>query len=419
MKTINSTSAQQIHQTTLENGLTLLTITNPSSDIISGKIFIKNAGSRSLIPEKAGLSHLVASVITKGTEKLNAVDIAYQIESIGASLGAEATSDYSLISLKTVSNDFRQILNLAAEIIRFPSFPETEVKREKYLTQQSILSQQESPFNLAFNQLKSVIYQDHPYSLSVLGTEESIESLTKADLHAYHEKHFRPDQMVISLCGRIDPDLGKEWVEAAFGDQKNPESPLVSPNFLELQPQPETVKLYQDTQQSIVMLGYLTPGVKSEEYPVLKLINTYLGNGLSSRLFVELREKRGLAYDVSAFYPTRIDQSNLISYMGTSPENTAIAQAGLKAEVERLCETLLTETELQVAKNKLLGQYALGKQSNGEIAQIFGWYETLELGIDFDSLFPDQVNAVTSESIKEVAQKYLTKPYISLVGPIE
>ncbi|MGK7937058.1 MAG: M16 family metallopeptidase, partial [Xenococcaceae cyanobacterium] len=155
----------------------------------------------------------------------------------------------------------------------------------------------------------------------------------------------------------------------------------------------------------------------SEDYPVLKLISTYLGNGLSSRLFVELREKRGLAYDVSAFYPNRLDIAPFVSYIGTAPENTEIAMVGLQTEIERLAEVELTESELQGAKNKLLGQYALGKQTNSEIAQILGWYESLGLGIEFDRLFQEYVAQVTSEQIHKVVNSYLTKPYISKVGP--
>ena len=152
---------------------------------------------------------------------------------------------------------------------------------------------------------------------------------------------------------------------------------------------------------------------------VLKLLNTYLGNGLSSRLFVELREKRGLAYDVSAFYPTRLDNSQFVVYMGTAPENTAIAFEGLSKELERLCKTELTSEELQAAKNKLLGQYALGKQTNGEIAQIFGWYETLGLGIEFDRQFQEDIIQVTPQNIQEVACRYFLESYVSLVGPAE
>jgi zinc protease len=154
-----------------------------------------------------------------------------------------------------------------------------------------------------------------------------------------------------------------------------------------------------------------------EDYAALKLLNSYLGNGLSSRLFVELREKRGLAYEVSAFYPTRLDPAQFVVYMGTAPENTDIALEGLQMEVDRLKEHSLDSEELQAAKNKVLGQYALGKQTNAQIAQIFGWYETLRLGIEFDLHFQEQIAAVTAELAQNVALQYLVEPYVSVVGP--
>jgi zinc protease len=134
-------------------------------------------------------------------------------------------------------------------------------------------------------------------------------------------------------------------------------------------------------------------------------------------LFVELREKRGLAYDVSAFYPTRLDRSQFVVYMGTAPHNTAIALDGLRHETERLCDVELTPEELQASKNKLLGQYALGKQTNAEMAQLFGWYETLGLGIEFDTQFQESIAQISSETARQVAQAYFHEPFVSLVGP--
>jgi predicted Zn-dependent peptidase len=167
------------------------------------------------------------------------------------------------------------------------------------------------------------------------------------------------------------------------------------------------------------MLGYLASSVQDTDYAALKLLNTYLGNGLSSRLFVELREKRGLAYDVSAFYPTRQSASTFVVYMGTAPENTATALDGLRTEVERLCSDPLSIDELQTAKNKLLGQYALGKQTNAQLAQVYGWYEALGLGIEFDIQFQKELSSVTPEMAQSAATRYFIEPYVSLVGPAE
>jgi len=408
---------QSVNRVVLDNGITIVFAENPVADLVAGRFFLKKAGSCWDSPAKVGLSHLLATVIMKGTQYRSSLEIAETVESIGASLGADAASDYWLISLKTVVADFPEILALAAEILRYPTFPKTEVELEKRLVLQSIRSQQEQPFNVAFNQLRQSMYADHPYGSSILGTEESVPTLTQQDVVEYHQAYFRPDNLVISLSGRLSLETAVNLINDIFGSWEIPHRSLIAPTLPVLNAQPYPRVTAQETQQSIIMLGYLGAGVKSEDYAPLKLLSTYLGNGLSSRLFVELREKRGLAYDVSAFYPTRLGSSQFVMYMGTAPDNTAIAVEGLKTEAERLCQQTLVKYELTAAKNKLLGQYALGKQTNGEIAHLFGWYETLGLGLPFDSDFQEQVSQVTAADAQRVAQTYLQSPYLSLVGP--
>lgn len=409
-----------VHRAVLSNGMVVLAVENPAADIVATRIFIR-AGSRYESLEQAGLSHLWAAVLTKGTERLSSQQIAERVESVGASLGTDSAADYCLLSLKTVSSDFAEILELAAELLRSPSFPEAEVELERRLTLQGIRSMQEQPFAVANSQLRKVMYQDHPYALPSLGTEETVARLDRTALQQYHQTHCRPDNMVISIAGNITPDAAIRYIDQHFGDwhphhQDGQLLPLTFPTLPSVTPSPERVITARATQQAIVMLGYLTGAVHDEDHIALKLLNTYLGNGLSSRLFVELREKRGLAYEVSAFYPTRMDTSHFVVYMGTAPENTAMAQEGLRHEVDRLRHTLLDPDELQSSKNKLLGQYALGKQTNAQIAQIFGWYETLGLGISYDETFQQRVARITTEHIQQVANQYFIEPYVSLVG---
>ncbi len=407
-----------IHRSVLDNGIVLITVENPAADIIAGRIFAR-VGGRWEPQEKAGLSHLLSTVLTKGTDRLSSLEIAEQVESVGASLGADAAADYFLLSLKTVSADFPEMLQLAGELLRSPSFPEAEVELERRLALQDIRSQQEQPFTIAFDQLRQAMYQNHPYGFSSLGTEATVSGLSRADLQHYHQTYFRPDNLVISIAGRLSPQDATDLVNQVFGDWQSGTTPLPTLSLPQITPEPISCATPQDTQQSIVMLGYVAPSVQEPDYACLKLLNTYLGNGLSSRLFVELREKRGLAYDVSAFYPTRLETSQFVVYMGTAPENTAIAYEGLRTEVERLCTTQLSDRELQAAKNKLLGQYALGKQTNAQLAQVFGWYEILGLGIEFDTDFQEKVTSITPEFIQKVASRYFTEPYVSLVGPAE
>jgi zinc protease len=410
--------APRLHRTVLTNGLTVLVLENPVADIVSARMFIR-AGSAFEAPHQAGLVSFLMGLLTKGTETLSSMAIAETIESVGASLGTDAAADYSVISLKTVSADFPEIFALAATLLRQPSFPLEEIDLERRLTLQQIRSMQEQPFTIAFNQLRSDMYGEHPYARPGIGTAATVAALTQADLVDFHRQHMRPDNVVVTIVGRITPEAALAQVERALGDWPRPTelSPVLTLPAVITTPTCSAVA--QETNQSLVMVGYPAAPVKHPAYAALKLINTYLGNGLSSRLFVELREKRGLAYDVSAFYPTRLGRSQFVAYIGTAPENTATALEGLRFEVERLQSTVLSDEELQSAKNKLLGQYALGKQTNAQIAQLLGWYEILGLGIEYDQQFQAAVAAVTVLDAETVAQEFFQAPHITLLGPEE
>ncbi|HZG38685.1 MAG TPA: pitrilysin family protein [Nodosilinea sp.] len=410
--------APRLHRTVLANGLTVLVLENPVADIVSARLFIR-AGSTFEAPHQAGLVSFLMGLLTKGTATRSSMAIAETVESVGASLGTDAASDYSLISLKTVSADFAEIFALAATVLRQPSFPLEEIDLERKLTLQQIRSMQEQPFTLAFNQLRRDMYGEHPYALPGIGTEATVSAITQQDLIDFHSRHMRPDNVVVTIVGRITPEAALAQVEQALGDWPAPAAPPPALTLPAVTATPTCSLVTQETNQAIVMVGYPAASVKHPAHAALKLINTYLGNGLSSRLFVELREKRGLAYDVSAFYPTRLGPSQFVAYIGTAPENTATALEGLRFEVERLQTTVLSDEELQSAKNKLLGQYALGKQTNAQIAQLLGWYEILGLGVEYDQQFQDMVAAVTVLDAEAVAQEFFHTPYISLLGPEE
>ncbi|HIK54805.1 MAG TPA: insulinase family protein [Synechococcales cyanobacterium M55_K2018_004] len=411
-------SSLTVQRQVLSNGIVVLTTENYAADIIAARIFLR-VGGRYETPQQAGIAHLLTSVLTKGTERLSSMEIAERVESVGASLSTDASPDYCLLSLKTVSQDFAEMLALGAELLRSPSFPESEIELERRLTIQGIRSSQEQPFAIAQKQLRQAMYGNHPYAMSSLGTEETVAQLSRDDLVQFHRTYFRPDNVVISVTGHISPEDAIALVEETFGDWLAPAELLPILKLPPITTTPQTLKQAQETQQAIVMLGYLTPAVQHADYMPLKLLATYLGSGLSSRLFVELREKQGLAYEVSAFYPTRLDPAQFVAYMGTAPGNVAIALNGLRYELDRLATHRLSEDELQAAKNKLLGQYALGKQTNAQIAQIYGWYETLGLGIDFDQRFQQEISAVTAETAQIVAQRYFGDPFVSMVGPAE
>lgn len=408
----------------LANGLVVLITENQIANIVAARIFV-GAGSIREATEQAGLAYLMAATLTKGTVRFSSTEIAEQVESVGASLGIERAPDYFLLSLKTVANDFLDILTLAVELLRYPSFPEPEVELEKKLALQSIRSQQEQPFTMALKGLRQSLYpQGHPYTQTGPGDPDPIAQIQSADLHQYHQTYFRPDNVVISLSGNLKAAAAVQFCQKVLGDWQAPGQQLPPPEGLEQAAKgllsttagSNISVMTQPTQQSIVMLGYLAPSVQEPDYAALKLLYTYLCSGLSSRLFVELREKQGLAYEVSGFYPTRLGPSQFVVYLGTATDNTAIALSKLQAEIDRLSQQPLSSEELETAKSKLLGQYILGKQSNAQLAHLMGWYEALGLGIHYDQTFPNQIASLDAERVYQAACQHLQQSHISLVG---
>lgn len=401
---------------TLKNGLVVLVTENQTADIVAARIFI-DAGSRHELPHQSGSSHLVAALLSKGTVTRTAQEIAEQAESVGAGLSISSTPDYCLVNIKTVSSDFADLLKLAADLIQFPTFPEAELALERKLTLQAIRARQEQPKAIALHQLRQSIYRNHPYGQTGLGTLETVTKLTRIELCQFHYQYFRPETAVLSIAGNITLDQAIALIEPLFSSWEIPSTPAPPPLNLALEHTPVQAVQIQATQQSIVMLGYPAPAIQGIDYCALKVLCTYLCSGLSSRLFTELREKRGLAYEVSGFYPARLHASHFVTYLGTASENTVLALSLLKAELQRLSNQVLSDTEVSATKSKLLGQYALGKQTNHQIAYLYGLYKFLQLPEDYDQGFVQSIQAITPTQLHQAALKHLREPFISIVGP--
>lgn len=405
-----------VSRSVLGNGLTILVVSNPAVDIVSARFFIRS-GSRE--ERQPGLAHLVGAVLTKGTQNLSSQDIARQVESMGAILSTDTNPDYMQVASKCLGEDFPELFALTAEVLREASFPEQETELERTLTLQSIRSQQERPFTVAYNQFRRALYGEHPYAFSELGTDESVRALVPVDLSTFHRQHFRPDNLVLAVVGPILAEQVVTLAERYLGDWSAPAFTPVAPQLPVPAITAQKIHQTQATQQSTVLVGYAAAPITSVDYPVLKLISTYLGSGLSSRLFTELREKRGLAYEVSAFYPVRLDLSHFVTYIGTAPENTRTCEEGLRSEVERLCDGHLSDEELRTAKNKLLGLYALSKQTNSQVCQILGIYEALGMSTQFDEEYTQMVEQVSRQDVQTVARRTFGTSIVSLVGPAE
>jgi zinc protease len=301
--------------------------------------------------------------------------------------------------------------------VQSPIFPEPELALERKLTLQAIRARQEQPIAIALQQLRQAIHPNHPYGLPGLGNLETVAQLQQGGLRQFHQHYFHPNTAVLSIAGNITSTAALNLAQNVLGNWQPHANTPPTDLSQNLAIKPIQAIQVQPTQQSVVMLGYPAPRVHDPNYPALKLLYTYLCSGLSSRLFTELREKQGLAYEVSGFYPTRLHPTDFGVYLGTASENTTRALDLLKAELDRLSEQMLSDAAASATKSKLLGQYALGKQSNHQIANLYGLYEYLKLGADYDRQFVRQIESITPAQLQQVAIRYLRKPFVSIVGP--
>lgn len=414
----------------LSNGITVILTPNPGADIVAARLFVP-AGSAWEAPAERGLAHLMTATLTKGTAQRSALALAQAVEGLGVGFGVDVTHDYWVMSLKAVGEDFPAVLALAAEVLRSPTFPAAELELEQRMALHILQNQREQVFALALEALNTALYGDHAYGHSSVGTLASVPLLDRSQIQAFYDRQIRPDRLIVSLAGNFGLDQGLAWVEASLGDWRSeamgsapphPNAPVRAqtgalPPPLPPAPPARCLTRICPSQQVMLMLGYRVPGVTDPAYVALKLLCAYLGNGMSSRLFVQLRERQGLAYDVSAFYPTRALGSALVAYGGTAPEKAEVALQSLRRELAALAQEPLAAEVVANLQRKVLGQYLLGQQTNEQLAHLLGWYEVLGLGLGFDRDFQERVMAQTAADLWAVAQTYLQTPMVSAVGP--
>ncbi|GAB4210404.1 MAG: pitrilysin family protein [Synechococcales cyanobacterium] len=399
----------------LANGIRLITLENPVIEVVAAH-FAFGVSPSAIPTSQAGLAHLLAAVLTKGTTHHSSHDIALCFADWGARLSVEVNTDTLELNSKCMAAEFSQMLALIAEVIQSPQFPEAEVEREQLLLLQTIRTRHEQALGSLYELVCRHLYGDHPYAEAFVGTVETVSALRPQDLLAAHQRLFQPDNLVITVVGSLSASHVRTLVEQQFA-QWQPLPPPPAPPAPGIPSYHATrLTLNQPSQQTTLLLAYLGCSVFSPDYLPLSLLVNYLGNGLSSRLFVEMREKQGLAYEVSAFFSMRRDPAPLVVYLATAAANTDQALTQLRQEMTRLCQNPLTESEWLATQRKVLGHYALGQQTNSQTAQRLGWFEVMGLGYGFARDYPQLVMQSTPDMGWTVAKKYLQDPIVALAG---
>lgn len=405
-------------KTVLPNGITLLSKPLKSSSTVAVKIFVKGGQGVETIP---GTSTLVSSVMMQGTKSRTAEQISQELESKGMNLTVSADDDYIEVTGTAIQEDLGELFLILQDVLTEPTFQDSEITKKKEQIRQALEASRDNPSSLAFENLSLALYPHHPYGNEGKRVEDHLNKITRQDLLDYYHLYFSPQNMVVSVVGNFDPTTVKNYLDALY-----PACHACAPSTVTIPPvQPLTkdeTTVTEKPQLSAVWMaeGWLAPPIKDiKEYAALKVLNSLVGSGMSSRLFVDLREKQGLAYVVGSMYPTREQDSRFVIYIGTDPVNNEKVQAGFKQEVQRLKTEPVPEEELNEAKSKLIGSFALAHDTNVNQAFYLGLYESIGAGYEFDSSYPQLIQQVTPAEVQQIAQKVFGSPSVlSLVKPV-
>jgi zinc protease len=377
-----------------------------------------HGGVRYETPAQNGLTTLLSRAITRGTKSLGAEAFSHLVDSMAGSISAIAGRNSMSLRAEFLSKHFDRGFELFAETLLTPAYEEAEVERERALQLQDIASRDDRPSSLAFELFHKTLWLEHPYRLSALGEKASVEGLVPEALRAYHAKHLHPSQLTLAVVGDVDTELVLEKARAAFGG--SPAGAASAPRVA-IEPAwtgPREARKTLQKAQTHLVLGFPGARVSDPWRRGLEVLQTIL-SGQSGRLFLELRDKRSMAYSVSASVMEGVDPGSFSIYMGTSPEKVEAALAGIRAELTRARDELVTDAELARAKEHLIGTQGIGLQRNGARAGVMALDACYGLGADAFLKYPDEIAAITAEDVREAARKVIDfqREALAIVGP--
>ncbi|HXN56011.1 MAG TPA: pitrilysin family protein, partial [Myxococcales bacterium] len=374
-------------------------------------------GLRAETEASSGLSYLLARLASKGTQKRGAEEVARAMEAMGGGLGGNAGRNSFGLRAELLSRHLAQGFELFGECIAQPAFAAAEVERERKLQIDELRSREDNPAGVAFQLFNETMYRRHPYRLDVLGTEASLSQMEPALLARERERLYPPGRAVISVVGDVDPDEVRGLVRARFGSQAAL-GPALAPPPEERPAGPRAALRKLEKAQAHLVLGY--PGARlsdPERFP-LEVLSAVL-SGQGGRLFMELRDKKSLAYSITSFSMEGVDPGYFGVYIGCSPAKLSEALSGIRAELARVRESAPDADELTRARTHLIGTHAIGLQRNSARAAVCAFDECYGLGADASSRYAERVAAVTAADVLAAAQRFLDPrvEVIALVAP--
>ncbi|HLR60555.1 MAG TPA: pitrilysin family protein, partial [Pseudogracilibacillus sp.] len=371
-------------------------------------------GSRNEIQTNNGISHLIEHMMFKGTKKRSAKDIAEAFDSIGGQVNAFTSKEYTCYFARVMDTHKDHALEVLSDMFFNSTFDEAELEKEKKVVSEEIKMYEDAPDDIVHDLLAKAAYGEHSLGYPILGTDKQLESFTREDLFAYKDKFYNPSNVVISVAGNVEADFINQ-VESHFNQFENEsKSNLIEkPTFIA-----EDLRRSKDTEQAHLCFGYDGISIHDERYSSLAVLNNVLGGSMSSRLFQEVREEKGLAYAVYSGHSSHLDSGLLTIYAGTGNDSLPLLKSTIEATIDKLASVGITDSELKNSQEQLKGQIMLSLENtssrmmrNGRNELLLGKHRSL------DDIILD-INSVDHVSIKDVSDQLFSKrPAIALIAP--
>jgi predicted Zn-dependent peptidase len=356
----------EFKKSVLENGLTLVTERMPAFKGLSMGVWVRT-GTRHETEKLAGASHFLEHMLFKGTRKRSAQQIAKEVDQVGGEFNAFTTREHTCFHLLLLKEDYLLGLDILGDILLNSTFKPEELERERGVILQEISMVEDSPEELAFDYYFDQVFGRHSLGRPILGNEKSIRQMKREDLVDFFRMRYRPEEIIISVAGDVSHESIKEGLKPLAAmkwpgrtSMDSSKSPLLwTPESSLPQIQSKRTWFDKDTEQVHVILGVQAPAYASQDRYALSILNTHLGGGMSSVLFQEIREKRGLAYTVYSSLLPFMDTGLFSIYAGTSPDQVTLCAQLIEECMKKVRKQPLKKSELRIAQENVKGSVLL------------------------------------------------------------
>ncbi len=358
--------------------------------------------------EKAGIYYLMSQMLFQGTKNRTSEQLAMELDENAIDINIEKKADYIRFKLQCLNEDINQGLEILQDIIENSTFNDFE--KEIIKIKGEFEADLDSAKTQAQDNYYRTIFKNHSYGTGRKEVLEQIETVTKEDLTTAFDEIRYQAQKNISVASAADKEIIINLLENHFQNLKVSEVQDTRKPVAELAQDVISVIEKEDANQAQIFKGWLFPPANSPDYAPIVLLNTILGSsGLSSRLFLELREKQGLAYTVRSVYEPLILNGHFFVYIATEPKNIKTSLEGFKSEINKIMTEIISDEELENAKNNAIGKRQFYKETNLLEASVNGSYEFLGLGYEFEEKLIENIKSVTKDQIINTALKYFLK----------